>query len=435
MKKRIDVCWRLGLLVLVSLAVLSPARSAFAGFAEEVEADEPDFWWRMDDTDEGELAENIGALDIDGGEYSDAELGVHGLIASDPNSTAVRFDGDFSQLRLNDAQDLNLGGPWDEKSVVLWFQAADADPGDPQVIYEQGGTTRGLNVYVHEGQVFVGAWNRAAGDGGGIASPWPTDNAGMEIIAIGAPIEAGQTYQVGMSLVLDPEGFDGTMTAFLNGEAIGQEDGIGHLFAHGDDSAIGYHQSETAFPGVNATGGGGYFEGVIDEVALYNVALSAERIKAQYDAATRGGGLPGDFNNDGELNVIDIELLSAEVRAETNNLDFDVNNDKVVNGQDRSVWVKELKHTWFGDANFDGEFNSSDFVTVFSAGLYEKEGSADWGQGDWNGDGKFDSSDFVSAFSDGGYEQGPVPPAVPEPSSLALLTGGLVIFALRRRSR
>ncbi|MFC1757899.1 dockerin type I domain-containing protein, partial [Planctomycetota bacterium] len=218
-------------------------------------------------------------------------------------------------------------------------------------------------------------------------------------------------------------------------ESIGEEGEIGDLFAHSDDSAIGYYEGQTAYPDINATGGGGYFEGVIDEVALYNVALSADRIKAQYDAAIGGGGLLGDFNNDGELNVMDIELLSQEVRDQTDNASFDVNNDQVVNGEDRSVWVKDLKNTWFGDANFDGEFNSGDFVTVFTAGLYESEEAADWSQGDWNGDGKFNSSDFVSAFSDGGYELGLRPAAVPEPSSVVLLVGGLALLACRRRTR
>ena len=42
---------------------------------------------------------------------------------------------------------------------------------------------------------------------------------------------------------------------------------------------------------------------------------------------------------------------------------------------------------------------------------------ASWSEGDWNGDGIFDSSDMVTAFADGGYEKGPRTDAVavPEP--------------------
>ena len=91
--------------------------------------------------------------------------------------------------------------------------------------------------------------------------------------------------------------------------------------------------------------------------------------------------------------------------------------------------------TRIGDSNLDGEFNSSDFVSVFKAGLYESDGGATWMTGDWDGDGRFDSSDFVLAFSDGGYEQGPVA-VVPEVMNLPLLVlfVGIGFTSLRNRS-
>jgi hypothetical protein len=54
-----------------------------------------------------------------------------------------------------------------------------------------------------------------------------------------------------------------------------------------------------------------------------------------------------------------------------------------------------------GDANGDGQFDSSDLVQVFQAAAYESDRSALWGEGDWNGDGRFDSSDLVLAFARG----------------------------------
>lgn len=64
--------------------------------------------------------------------------------------------------------------------------------------------------------------------------------------------------------------------------------------------------------------------------------------------------------------------------------------------------------TWFGDANLDGEFNSTDLVQLFSIGHYDQDsrGEYGWTQGDWNGDRKFDSADLILAFQDGGYESG-----------------------------
>ncbi len=148
--------------------------------------------------------------------------------------------------------------------------------------------------------------------------------------------------------------------------------------------------------------------------------------------------LLGDFNNDAQLTVTDIDLLTQEVQAGTNQASFDVTGDKVVNGDDRTRWVVDLKKTYFGDANLDGEFNSADFVAVFSIGEYEDAiaGNSTWGDGDWDGDGDFNSADFVKAFSDGGYEAGPraAVSAVPEPTTLGALTLlGLLLPRRRRR--
>ena len=102
---------------------------------------------------------------------------------------------------------------------------------------------------------------------------------------------------------------------------------------------------------------------------------------------------------------------------------------------DHRVWVKDLKRTWFGDADLDGEFNSNDFVQVFKAGTYETDSEAGWSEGDWNADGVFDSVDFITAFTDGGYEQGPRTgvAAVPEPAGWSLFVIGLLPWLLGRR--
>jgi hypothetical protein len=149
-------------------------------------------------------------------------------------------------------------------------------------------------------------------------------------------------------------------------------------------------------------------------------------------------GLPGDFDNDGVLDTGDIDALSVEVRGGRNNQRFDLNSDNLVNDVDRAIWVENLKRTYFGDANLDGEFNTRDFVFVFTAGEYEDgvAGNSSWQDGDWNGDGEFTSRDFVTAFIGGGFEAGPRgAAAVPEPSSGCLLLAGLAVVACRIQRR
>ena len=136
--------------------------------------------------------------------------------------------------------------------------------------------------------------------------------------------------------------------------------------------------------------------------------------------------IPGDFDKDGLLTAVDINMLTDEVLAETHSPEYDLDDDSVVNEHDHRIWVRELKHTWFGDADLDGEFQSVDFVQVFVSGKYETGQNAGWSEGDWNGDSVFNSVDFITAFQDGGYEQGPRTDvaAVPEPGGMILLLIG-----------
>jgi hypothetical protein len=146
--------------------------------------------------------------------------------------------------------------------------------------------------------------------------------------------------------------------------------------------------------------------------------------------------LAGDFNGNHLLDIEDLELLAQAVRGSSTEVQFDINADVTVDSRDIQVWIRELKQTFIGDANLDGEFNTTDLVQVFAAGKYEAtertpEGDilnpATWSAGDWNTDGEFTSSDLVLAFQDGGYEAGPraTLTAVPEPSGLFLLLIGL----------
>ena len=153
--------------------------------------------------------------------------------------------------------------------------------------------------------------------------------------------------------------------------------------------------------------------------------------------------MPGDFNGDGVLDAIDLDLQAAEMQkapAEQDLAKFDLNNDGVINvgtnanPGDRLLWIKDLRMTWVGDSNLDGIFDSRDFVLVFGEGKYNTGEAATWTQGDWTGNLVFDSGDLVLAFQDGGYIAGATS-AVPEPSTLGLLLASLAGVGIGRRSK
>ncbi|MCA9167894.1 MAG: PEP-CTERM sorting domain-containing protein [Planctomycetales bacterium] len=171
------------------------------------------------------------------------------------------------------------------------------------------------------------------------------------------------------------------------------------------------------------------FENVASHDVPYRVVLSSVSV-------TPASGLLGDFDGDGTLGVSDVDRLMTFFRKGVSAAD--VNGDRVVDSRDVAFWIYDLKSTYFGDANLDGEFASSDLILVFESGEYEDRitGNSTWSTGDWNGDGDFTTSDLVVAFQDGGYEQGPreAVSSVPEPSGiLSLLIGGMLCLARSRR--
>ena len=100
-----------------------------------------------------------------------------------------------------------------------------------------------------------------------------------------------------------------------------------------------------------------------------------------------GGGLLGDYNANGELDVRGLGSAGGAIAGGENPPEYDLNGDGVVDYDgDRVMWVKELKKTWIGDADLNGEFNSGDIVEVFVAGKYETGEEATWDEGDWDGE-------------------------------------------------
>lgn len=139
-------------------------------------------------------------------------------------------------------------------------------------------------------------------------------------------------------------------------------------------------------------------------------------------------GVAGDFDQDGRLMVSDVDLLSQQIRSGIQDAAFDLTQDGRVDLRDHDSWVKQLRKTYFGDANLDGSFDGADFVNVIQTGQYEDavEFNSTWATGDWNGDGDFTTSDLVGAFQDGGYEKRPCScvAEIPEPTSIVMLIAG-----------
>ena len=162
----------------------------------------------------------------------------------------------------------------------------------------------------------------------------------------------------------------------------------------------------------------------IDEFAVWNRLLTLDEISVASQYPLTPVPLAGDFDANGILEASDIDVLTACILDGKYESIYDLDSSGSVDNVDRENWVEQLKGTFFGDANLDGQFDSGDMVHVFQINRYEDaiQRNATWSTGDWDGDGEFMSSDLVFVFQRGAYERDPrsLVRAVPEPSGLAL---------------
>ena len=107
-----------------------------SAYRDEILLDNPIAFWTLNG-----VVENLGSLgDLVDGTYSGSPSTTSGLIG-DYNS-AMDFDG----VLIPDNNSINTGDSYSQKTIELTFNA-DSLSGK-QILYEQGGVTHGLNIYL-----------------------------------------------------------------------------------------------------------------------------------------------------------------------------------------------------------------------------------------------------------------------------------------------
>ncbi len=177
-------------------------------------------------------------------------------------SKALQFDGVDDGVNIPDSGFINTtNGPWANRTVVAVFKCDDVDKPGKQTVFDEGGTTRGLNIYVSEGLLYVGGWNRAEYNWSGA---W-----------LSTPINSNSWYAAALIIRDAADSVqDNKFEMWLDGKLIATAPG-GQLYNHGDDGAIGYTRQNSRFHDGNAAPATGhYLAGAIDEVWILNTALT-----------------------------------------------------------------------------------------------------------------------------------------------------------------
>ncbi len=207
--------------------------------------------------------------DVSGGQVpDDSANSLAGTIVGNPQvvdgirGKALQFNGVDDGITIPDSGFINVtNGPWPNRTVVAMFKCDDVDKPGKQTVFEEGGTTRGLTIYVNEGLVYGAAWNRAE---------YNWDGAWLS-----APIESGNWYGVALVIRDGAEAVeDDKFEMWVNGQLVAKAPG-GQIHNHSNDNAIGYTIQNNVFHDGNASPTDGhYFEGAIDEIWILNVALT-----------------------------------------------------------------------------------------------------------------------------------------------------------------
>ncbi|MHC4563029.1 MAG: SUMF1/EgtB/PvdO family nonheme iron enzyme [Planctomycetota bacterium] len=149
---------------------------------------------------------------------------------------------------------------------------------------------------------------------------------------------------------------------------------------------------------------------------------------------------PGDFDEDGDVDADDIDILADAIEAGSSDSLFDVNVDGFVDEQDLVDHIATLVErtdggigTYRGDFNLDGYVDATD-LAILKAGFGLT--GLGYALGNANADDFVDGTDlaiFKATFGFSGTPGGGNPPAVPEPATISLLAlGGLAIVRRQR---
>ena len=200
---------------------------------------------------------------------------------------ALDFDGSNDFVAIPNSNDINTGSNnHSQKTIEAWFSVNDKSvTSRKQTIYEQGGTVRGLNIYVYGGSLYVGGWNEPNSESNWNPGTFLSTNA----------IENNSWYHVALTLDGGSSVTNNAFKGYLNGVQFGSGEGS-KLWNHGGDVSIARNKDTKFHDGDYNSAK--YFDGKIDELRLWNTTRTEAEIASKKDTVLNGdeNGLTSYYN-------------------------------------------------------------------------------------------------------------------------------------------
>ena len=243
-----------------------------------------------------------------------------------------------------DAAEINTGNAT-EKTIGLAFETG-VDVANRQVLFEQGGGLRGINIYIENGELFHAAWNYKAG------TEW-----GYKTVSIGS-VETYTAYTTLLSFEALSSA-QGTIEGYLDGVLGGTLTGTGTLFADAGGVGIGQMVDQSRFVDGNVRGDGYAFSGTIENIIYYNTHF-ADSFNTRINDYLAYDWLGANRNPDAvdDSIVIDVDTPTVvTVLANDNDRDGDtIDVVSATNGTNGIVTVNSLDNTilYTPDVGYEG---------------------------------------------------------------------------------
>ena len=182
--------------------------------------------------------------------FNSAGISVAGKFDSAPvfNST--------NSVAIDDGNESDIA----KRSISMWFEVNDVGVSSrKQVVYEQGNSSDGLNIYVEDGQLYVGGWA-----------------AGSFSTFLNTSVESGRWHHV--ALVID--GDFGKLRGYLDGHKFGYDQATAIPNTPGEISLGRVGSTGTRFHSGVVIGHSHGLQGKIDEVRIYDRVLGDAEVAA-----------------------------------------------------------------------------------------------------------------------------------------------------------
>ena len=259
------------------------------------------FWFNADALPDADGANVTDFLD----QSPNGQVATQGTGANRPNMNfagpngkkELDFNGTTDFFDLDDDPLINTSAFYTRKYVTVVFTTT-ADVGTRQLIYEQGGGTRGISIYIDGGDLYFHVWSN--NDDNGTDSRWGVGSPTGAFFVNGT-VDPSATSVA--TLVYETDGgTGGTLEGFINGASVGtvalstvagtQEP---RLYSHGDNGGIGDVVGTTRYHD-NASGSNP-FGGSIQELVHYSDApfnttrriILENHMSVKYDVALAAG--------------------------------------------------------------------------------------------------------------------------------------------------